>query len=68
MIVSASSEGILVSDKEQSSYIKPYVDQTDQQVMFGDKSWGKFRVLDIEDEGMTLKVILDPGKQRTYGN
>ena len=26
VVVSASPEGILVSDKEQSSYIKPYVD------------------------------------------
>lgn len=25
MVVSASPEGILVSDKEQSSYIKPFV-------------------------------------------
>ena len=33
LIVSASPEGILVSDKEQSSYIKPFVDAIDQQVM-----------------------------------
>ena len=44
VVVSASSEGILVSDKEQSSYIKPYVDQIHQQVMFADKSWGSFQV------------------------
>lgn len=66
IIVSVSSEGILVSDKEQSSYIKPYVDRIDQQVMFGDKSWGRFRVLDIEDEGMTLKIILNPGCRMNY--
>lgn len=38
VVVSASSEGILVSDKEQSSYIKPFVDKMDQQVMFAEKS------------------------------
>ena len=32
VVVSASPEGILVSDKEQSSYIKPFVDQIDQQI------------------------------------
>ncbi|MDE6894669.1 MAG: mannose-1-phosphate guanylyltransferase, partial [Lachnospiraceae bacterium] len=40
VVVSASPEGILVSDKEQSSYIKPYVDRIDQQIMFAEKSWG----------------------------
>ncbi len=36
VVVSASPEGILVSDKEQSSYIKPYVDKIDQQIMFAE--------------------------------
>lgn len=66
VVVSASPEGILVSDKEQSSYIKPYVDKIDQQVMFAEKSWGSFRVLDIEDESMTIKVTLNAGHQMNY--
>lgn len=36
VVISASPEGILVSDKEQSSYIKPYVDKIDQQIMFAE--------------------------------
>ena len=66
VVVSASSEGILVSDKEQSSYIKPYVDQIHQQVMFADKSWGSFQVIDIEEESMTVKVTLNPGHSMNY--
>ena len=66
VVVSASPEGILVSDKEQSSYIKPYVDAINQQVMFAEKSWGSFRVLDVEDESMTIKVTLNPGHQMNY--
>ena len=66
VVVSASPEGILVSDKEQSSYIKPFVDQIDQQIMFAEKSWGSFRVLDIEDESMTIKVTLNPGHSMNY--
>ena len=66
VVVSASPEGILVSDKEQSSYIKPYVDAIDQQVMFAEKSWGSFRVLDVEDESMTIKVTLNPGHSMNY--
>lgn len=66
MIISASPEGILVSDKEQSSYIKPFVDNLHQQIMFAEKSWGSFRVLDVEDESMTIKVTLHAGHRMNY--
>lgn len=66
VVVSASPEGILVSDKEQSSYIKPFVDKIDQEIMFAEKSWGYYRVLDVEDESMTIKVTLKPGHKMNY--
>ena len=66
VVVSASAEGILVSDKEQSSHIKPFVDKISQQVMFADKSWGSFLVLDVEDESMTIKVTLKQGNRMNY--
>lgn len=66
MVVAASPEGILVSDKNQSSYIKPYVDQIDQQIMFAEKSWGSFQVIDIEEGSMTIKVTLNPGHKMNY--
>lgn len=66
VVVSASPEGILVSDKAQSSYIKPFVDAIDQQIMFAEKSWGSFRVIDIEEGSMTIKVTLNAGHQMNY--
>lgn len=66
VVVSASPEGILVSDKDQSSYIKPFVDDIDQQIMFAEKSWGSFRVLDIEENNMTIKVTLKSGHRMNY--
>ncbi len=66
LVVSASPEGILVSDKEQSSYIKPFVDAIDQQIMFAEKSWGSYRVLDVEEDSMTVKVTLNPGHRMNY--
>ena len=66
IVISASPEGILVSDKEQSSYIKPFVDDIDQQIMFAEKSWGSYRVIDVEEESMTVKVALNPGHQMNY--
>ena len=66
VVISASPDGILVSDKEQSSYMKPYVDSIDRQAMFAEKSWGSFRVLDVEPESMTIKVTLNPGHRMNY--
>ena len=66
VVVSASPEGILVSDKNQSSYIKPYVDEIDQQIMFAEKSWGSFQVIDIEEDSMTIKVTLNAGHGMNY--
>ena len=66
VIISASAEGILVSDKEQSSYIKPFVDELDQQIMFAEKSWGSYQVLDVESSSMTVKVTLNPGHKMNY--
>ena len=65
-VISASPEGILVADKAQSSYIKPYVDAIDQQVMFAEKSWGSYLVLDVEESSMTVKVTLNPGHRMNY--
>lgn len=66
VIVSSSPEGILVSDKDQSSFIKPIVDSLDQHVMFADKSWGTYKVLDIEEESLTVKIVLKPGEYMYY--
>lgn len=67
-IVSASPEGILVADKEQSSYIKPYVDKLNNQIMFAEKSWGSFRVLDATQDSLIIKVTLRPGNKMNYHN
>ena len=66
VVISASPEGILVSDKEQSAKIKPFVDAINQQIMFAEKSWGSYRVLDVEAESMTVKVTLNPGHKMNY--
>ena len=66
LVISASPEGILVSDKEESSYIKPFVDEISQQIMFAEKSWGSYRVLDVEENSMSVKVTLNPGHKMNY--
>ena len=66
VVISASPEGILVSDKKQSDRIKPFVDKIDQQIMFAEKSWGSFRILNIEEESLTILVTLNPGHSMNY--
>ena len=66
VVVSASPEGILVSDKEQSAYIKPYVDGISQQVMFAEKSWGSYRVMNVEAGSLTVLVTLKQGHSMNY--
>lgn len=63
VIVSASAEGILVSEIEQSSAIKPYVDHLDQPIMFAEKSWGEYHVLDVQSGSKTLKLNMKAGGQ-----
>lgn len=66
MIIAASPEGILVSDKHESSYIKPFVEKIHQQIMFAEKSWGTYQVIDIQEEGLTILVKLNPGHRMKY--
>lgn len=65
-VVSASPEGILVSDKQQSSYIKPFVEKFDNRVMFAEKSWGSFKIIDAEKGSLTVKVTLNAGSSMNY--
>ena len=34
--------------------------------MFGEKSWGSFRILDVEENSLTIKVTLNPGHRMNY--
>lgn len=66
IVAFASPDGILVSDKEQSSQIKPFVDSLDQMAMYQEKSYGVFRIIDIGEESLTIKVDMDAGEHMHY--
>lgn len=44
-VITACPDGILVTDKQASSQLKPYVDQIDQRPMYEERQWGSYRVL-----------------------
>ena len=66
LVVAASPEGILVADKTASSYMKPYVEQIHQPVMFAEKSWGSFRIIDVGEGSLTIKVTLHADHAMNY--
>ena len=66
MVVSASPQGILVSDKGESSYIRKYVEKIDDEVMFAEKSWGTYRVLNIDAESMMIMDVVNAGARMSY--
>ena len=66
MVVAASADGILVSDKHGSSYMKPLVETLDEPVKYAEKSWGSYEVIDVEKESLTIKVTLLPGHKMNY--
>lgn len=66
MVIAASCDGILVADKEQSSYMKSYVEKISEDVRYAEKSWGTYTVIDAQANSMTIKVILRAGNQMKY--
>lgn len=70
VIVAASPDGILVSDKSASTRIKDYINY-DQGPMYEERKWGWLRILDDQtyDDGRcvsTKRVCVQEGKNLSY--
>lgn len=66
MVVAASEDGILVSTKERSGYMKPYVEKIDNPSMYAEKSWGTFTVIDNQKNSKTIKIEMKPNTEMSY--
>ncbi|MED3979919.1 sugar phosphate nucleotidyltransferase [Priestia megaterium] len=71
LIVAASPDGILVSDKEASPRIKELVGEFENRPMYEERRWGWYRVLDYTklEEGkevLTKRIGIDEGKNLSY--
>jgi mannose-1-phosphate guanylyltransferase len=71
IVIAASYDGILVTDKDRSGYMKPYVEKVLQRPMYERKRWGTYRVLDYVsyDDGskvLTKRLTLNEGKNISY--
>ena len=65
-VIAAGPDGILVSTLDAADGIKPYVDKLDQPIMYAEKSWGRYRVLDVQESSVTALLTLDPGRRMSY--
>lgn len=67
VVVVNSTEGVLVSDKGKSSYLKPYVENLNEgRPLFEEKRWGEYKVLEENNfdniKTLTKHLILKQGK------
>ena len=62
MVIAASRDGILVSDKERSGYMKPYVEKVSGAARFIEKSWGTFTVMEEQPAYRMVKLSIMSGE------
>jgi len=69
-VVIASHDGILVSSKQGSSFLKPLADQISLRPMYEQRRWGDYRVLDYKqaDKASSLvkRIRIDAGQAISY--
>ncbi|MCM1118661.1 MAG: sugar phosphate nucleotidyltransferase [bacterium] len=66
IVIAASAGGILVSDLKKCTDIKPYVDTLTEKVMFAERTWGNFLILDVQKNSLTIKITLRKGHRMNY--
>ncbi|MBE9914748.1 cupin domain-containing protein [Paenibacillus donghaensis] len=71
LIVAASSDGILIANKDKANQIKERLEHVPQIPMYEEKRWGSYRVLNYwkDETGMEVmikKVKLTQGKYTSY--
>lgn len=69
LVIAATPDGILVTDKRSSDRLKDYV--TEQRPMYEKREWGEYQVLDyrIQNDGqnfLTKHLIIKPGQHISY--
>ena len=71
LVIAASQDGILVSDKHKSSYIKPFVEHISNRPMYEERRWGEYKVYDYSQyadgtKSITKHVTINAGCAQDY--
>lgn len=68
MVIAASADGILISNKERSGYMKPYVEEISEHVHYVEEEWGSYTVIDFQDASTTRKLSINENAQMKCNN
>lgn len=71
VVIAASPDGILISDKHQSSYIKPIVEPLIERPKYEERHWGEYRVLEYStysdgNRSLTKHIYMKKGEHLSY--
>ncbi len=71
LVIAASSDGILVSDKHGSENIKSYADKLSHRPMYEERRWGEYKVIDEVEfsdgyKALTKQLLIKSGKNISY--
>lgn len=71
MIIAASHDGIIVSDKSKSENIKSYADRLTRRPMYEERRWGEYKVIDTIEfpdghKALTKQLVIRAGKNISY--
>ncbi len=71
LIIAASNDGILVSEKSKSENIKSYADKLSHRPMYEERRWGEYKVVDEVEfpdgfKALTKQILIKAGKSISY--
>lgn len=71
LVIAASPDGILVSDRKQSENLKHLVDGIGKRPMYEERRWGEYKVIDFIEfpdgfSALTKQLTLRPGCSISY--
>ena len=71
LVVAASHDGILVTEKSKSENVKKYIGQIKKRPMYEERRWGSYKVIDFAEfpdnfHALTKQLTLNPGCSISY--
>lgn len=71
LVIAASNDGIIVTEKSRSENIKKYADQLQRRPMYEERRWGEYRVIDTMEfsdghKTLTKRLHIKAGKGISY--
>ena len=71
LVIAASNDGILISDKSKSENIKTYANRLQRRPMFEERRWGEYKVIDTAEfsdgyKSLTKQLKIKSGKCISY--